>query len=264
MKIDLTGRRAIVSASSRGVGFWIALGLGNAGADVVINGRNEATTQAAVALAREHLPHAKFEGVAGDLATADGVADFVERSGPADIVINNLGVYEDKPFGEISDAEWTRYFETNVMSGVRLARHYLPQMITKNWGRIQFISSESAITTPPARIHYGTTKTAQLALARGLAELSAGTQVTVNSIIVGITRTESVDAMIAKLALEQGVSEAVIDRQIAEKHRPTQLLKRLATSEEVANMVVYIASPQAAATNGAALRVEGGGIRSIT
>jgi NAD(P)-dependent dehydrogenase (short-subunit alcohol dehydrogenase family) len=264
MKIDLTGRRAIVSASSRGVGFWIALGLGNAGAEVVINGRGDEATQAAVTLARNRVPGGKFVGISGDLATADGVASFIERAGDADIIVNNLGVYEDKPFGEITDAEWMRYFETNVMSGVRLARHYLPRMIEKNWGRIQFISSESAITTPPARIHYGTTKTAQLALARGLAEMTAGTQVTVNSIIVGITRTEPVEAMITKLALENNVSEAVIDRQIAEKHRPTQLLKRLATSEEVANMVVYIASPQAAATNGAALRVEGGGIRSIT
>jgi NAD(P)-dependent dehydrogenase (short-subunit alcohol dehydrogenase family) len=201
--------------------------------------------------------------VAGDLSTAEGVAGFIKRAGDADILVNNLGVYERKDFVDITDADWTRYFETNLFSGVRLARHYLPRMISRNWGRLLFITSESGVTPPPTRLHYATTKSAQMSLARGLAEMTAGTAVTSNSIIVGVTRTEQVNEMISSMAHNQGISEAEADRAIVAEHRPTQLLKRLATSEEVANMVVYIASPQASATNGAALRVEGGGLPTI-
>ena len=263
MQIDLTTRRAIVTASASGIGLAIARGLAAAGADVLINGRREETTRLAVERLRHDLPGAQVSGLAGDLSTAEGVAQFLSDAGKADILVNNLGIYEEKPFADISDDDWERYFQTNVMSGVRLSRHFFPAMLERDWGRVLFISSESGVTTPPTRLHYGMTKTAQLAIARGLAELTAGTGVTVNSIIVGPTRTEQVDSMIAKMAADKGVSEAAIERGILDNVRPTSLLKRLATSEEVANMVVYCASQQAAATNGAALRVEGGGIRSV-
>lgn len=263
MNIDLTGRRAIVTASASGIGYSIALGLAGAGAHVILNGRREETTKAAVEKLLAAYPAASIEGVSGDLSTADGVARFVERAGDADILVNNLGIYESKAFVDIDDEDWTRFFETNLFSGVRLSRYYLPRMIGNDWGRLIFITSESGITPPATRIHYATTKSAQMSLARGLAEVTAGTQVTSNSIVVGITRTEPVDQLIASMAIEQGISEREVDRNLAAEHRPTQLLKRLATAEEVANMVVYIASPQASATNGAALRVEGGGIPTI-
>ena len=263
MKIDLTGRRAIVTASASGIGLAIARGLAEAGASVVLNGRREETTAAAVQRLRSALPDASIDGVPGDLSTAAGVAAFIEQAGDADIVVNNLGIYEAKDFVDITDEDWTRFFETNLFSGVRLSRHYLPQMIARNWGRLLFITSESGVTPPAARLHYATTKSAQMSLARGLAEVTAGTCVTSNSIIVGVTRTEPIDEMIANLAKEQGISEAEVDRNLVAQHRPTQLLKRLATAAEVANMVVYVASPQASATNGAALRVEGGGISTI-
>lgn len=263
MQIDLTNHRAIVTASASGIGFSIALGLARAGAHVVINGRRDETTAAGIRQLRDFLPGARAEGVVGDLSSAEGVAKFIDEAGDADILVNNLGIYDRKEFVDIADEEWLRYFETNLFSGVRLARHYLPRMIAKNWGRILFITSESGVTPPALRLHYATTKAAQLALARGLAEATRGTGVTSNSIVVGITRTEAVDAAISQMALEQGISEAEVDRNLAAEHRPTQLLERLATSEEVANMVVYAASEQASATNGAALRVEGGGIPTI-
>lgn len=263
MKIDLSARRAIVTASASGIGLAIAKGLALAGASVLVNSRHASTTEAAVQRLREVAPGATVSGLVGDLSTAEGVAHFLEEAGEADILVNNLGIYEEKDFGDITDDDWDRFFQTNVMSGVRMSRHHLPRMVVRHWGRVLFISSESAITTPPRRIHYGVTKTAQLAVARGLAEASAGTGVTVNSIIVGITRTEQIDVMIAKMAADAGISEAEVERGLVAQHRPTSLIKRLLTSEEVANMVVYCASTQAAGTNGAALRVEGGGISSL-
>ena len=263
MKIDLSARRAIVTASASGIGLAIAKGLAQAGASVLINSRHQQTTDAAVERLREAVPGASVSGLVGDLSNAEGVAHFLAEAGEADILVNNLGIYEEKEFADISDDDWERFFQTNVMSGVRMSRHYFPLMLARNWGRVLFISSESAITTPPKRIHYGMTKTAQLAVARGLAEMSAGSGVTVNSIIVGVTRTEQIDTLIAKMAADAGISEAEVERGIVEKHRPTSLIKRLLTSEEVANMVVYCASPQASGTNGAALRVEGGGITSL-
>jgi NAD(P)-dependent dehydrogenase (short-subunit alcohol dehydrogenase family) len=263
MKIDLSARRAIVTASASGIGLAIAKGLAQAGASVLVNSRHQNTCDAAVARLREAVPGAQVSGLVGDLSNAEGVAHFLADAGEADILVNNLGIYEEKAFGDISDEDWERYFQTNVMSGVRMSRHYFPLMLARNWGRVVFISSESAITTPPTRIHYGMTKTAQLAIARGLAEMSAGSGVTVNSIIVGVTRTEQIDTLIAKMAADAGISEAEVERGIVGKHRPTSLIKRLLTSEEVANMVVYCASPQAAGTNGAALRVEGGGLSSL-
>jgi len=201
--------------------------------------------------------------VAADLATAAGAERLIAAAGAADILVNSLGIFEPKPFAEITDAEWSHFFEVNVMSGVRLSRHYLPKMVERGWGRIVFISSESAIHIPVEMIHYGTTKTAQLAISRGLAESVAGTGVTVNAVLPGPTRSEGVADFFAKLAKEQGVTQETMEQEFIARKRPTSLLRRLATVEEVANMVVYVCSPQASATTGAALRVDGGVVRSV-
>jgi NAD(P)-dependent dehydrogenase (short-subunit alcohol dehydrogenase family) len=263
MIIDLKGKRAIVTGSTAGIGFAIAAGLAEAGAAVVINGRTPKSVNAARERLIEETPGAKVTGVAADLATAEGVAAFLRQAGKADILVNNLGIFEPKPFGEITDADWHRFFDTNVMSGIRLARHYLPAMVKRDWGRVVFISSESALNIPVEMIHYGMTKTAQLAIARGLAESVAGTGVTVNSVLPGPTRSEGVADFFGKMAKEQGVSQDEMEKQFIAQHRPTSLIRRLATPEEVANMVVYVCSPQASATTGAALRVDGGVVRSI-
>jgi NAD(P)-dependent dehydrogenase (short-subunit alcohol dehydrogenase family) len=263
MIIDLTDRHAIVTGSTSGIGFAIAKGLAEAGATVVVNGR----THHKVEQAKERLigcvPRAKVHGIAADLSTADGLAAFVQRAPETDILVNNLGIFEPKPFESITDDDWRRFFDTNVMSGIRMSRHYVPAMVTRGWGRVVFISSESALNIPVEMIHYGMTKTAQLAISRGLAETVAGTGVTVNAVLPGPTRSEGVVEFFAKLADEQGLSEQEMERQFIARNRPTSLIKRLATPEEVANMVVYICSPQASATTGAALHVDGGVVRSI-
>lgn len=263
MKIDLTNKRAIVTGSTSGIGFAIAHGLAATGAAVVINGRRQAGVDAAMKRLLDLMPGANLEGVAADLATADGVAAFVERERETDILVNNLGIFEPKPFIEITDADWHRFFDTNVMSGVRLSRHYLPSMVSRGWGRIVFISSESALNIPLEMVHYGMTKTAQLAVSRGLAESAAGTGVTVNAVLPGPTRSDGVVDFFAKLAKEQGMSEDEMERQFIAKNRPTSLIRRLASVDEVANMIVYVCSQQASATTGAALRVDGGVVRSI-
>lgn len=263
MKIDLTGKTALVTASTSGIGLSIARGLLGAGAHVIVNGRRAEVTDAVVQTLSEQFPGASVQGLSADLGTAEGVDHVTTTVENIDILVNNLGIYEAANFFDITDAQWMRFFETNVMSGVRLARHYMPGMLARDWGRLIFITSESGVTTPATRIHYGTTKTAQLAVSRGLAEVARNTGVTSNAIVVGITLTEPVEQTIAESARTQGISVGEVHRQIATEHRPTQLLGRLATSEEVANMVVYAASPQASATTGAALRVEGGGITTI-
>jgi NAD(P)-dependent dehydrogenase (short-subunit alcohol dehydrogenase family) len=263
MIIDLTGKRAIVTGSSSGIGFAIARGLAETGAAVVLNGRTQKSVDAAIERLAQLVPEVKVEGVAVDLAAAAGVADFVKRLRETDILVNNLGIFEPKPFAEITDEDWQRFFETNVMSGVRLSRYYLSSMVSRGWGRIVFISSESALNIPVEMIHYGTTKTAQLAIARGLAQSVAGTGVTVNAVLPGPTRTEGVVDFFAKLAREQGVSEQEMEKQFIAEHRPTSLIRRLATVEEVANMVVFVCSLQASATTGATLRVDGGVVQSI-
>jgi NAD(P)-dependent dehydrogenase (short-subunit alcohol dehydrogenase family) len=263
MIIDLSGKQAVVTGSTSGIGFAIARGLAEAGAAVVVNGRSQKNVDAAVRRLREAVPAAKVEGVAADLATAAGVAAFVAQVGAADILVNNLGIFEPKPFAEISDADWQRFFETNVMSGARMSRHYLPGMVARGWGRVVFISSESGLNIPVEMIHYGMTKTAQLAVSRGLAESVAGTGVTVNAVLPGPTRSEGVVDFFATIAKEQGVPVEQLEKQFIATHRPTSLTRRLATVEEVANMVVYVCSPQASATTGAALRVDGGVVRSI-
>jgi NAD(P)-dependent dehydrogenase (short-subunit alcohol dehydrogenase family) len=263
MIIELSGKQAVVTGSTSGIGFGIARGLAQAGAAVVINGRSQKNVDAATRRLREEAPQANVAGIAADLATAAGVAAFVARVGATDILVNNLGIFEPKPFAEISDADWQRFFETNVMSGVRMSRHYLPAMVAKGWGRVVFISSESGLNIPVEMVHYGMTKTAQLAISRGLAESVAGTGVTVNAVLPGPTRSEGVVDFFAKLAGEQGVSAEALEKQFITTHRPSSLTRRLASVEEVANMVVYVCSPQASATTGAALRVDGGVVRSI-
>jgi NAD(P)-dependent dehydrogenase (short-subunit alcohol dehydrogenase family) len=263
MKIDLSGKQAVVSGSSAGIGFAIARGLADAGAAVVVNGRSAKTTDAAARRLSELVPGAKVAGVAADLSTADGVAQFVSRVGAADILVNNLGIFEPKPFEAITDDDWHRFFDVNVLSGIRLARAYLPAMVKRDWGRIVFISSESGLNIPVEMIHYGMTKTAQLAISRGLAEQVAGTGVTVNAVLPGPTRSEGVGDFFSKLAKEKGVTQAEMESQFIAQNRPSSLLRRLATVDEVANMVVYVCSPLASATTGAALRVDGGVVRSI-
>ncbi len=263
MKIDLTGKTAVVTGSTSGIGFAIARGLAEAGARVILNGRGKDRVEAAVTRLRESAPGCEVLGVAADLATTEGVTAFLATVADADILVNNLGIFEPKPFLEIPDADWLRFFETNVLSGVRISRAYLPKMLARDWGRIVFISSESALNTPPEMVHYGMTKTAQLAVSRGLAEMTAGSGVTVNSVLPGPTRSEGVAEFFAKMAAEAGVSQAEMEAQFIAEHRPTSLLRRLASVEEVANMVVYVCSPQASATSGAALRVDGGVVKFI-
>lgn len=257
MKIDLSGRTAVVTGSTAGIGFAIAKGLAEAGASVVMNGRNEARLGAAVASLRQAVPDAMVTGVAADLATAEGVASFIAAVPAADILVNNMGIFEPKPFADITDADWLRFFETNVMSGVRMSRAYLPAMVSAGWGRVVFISSESGLNIPKEMIHYGMTKTAQLAVSRGLAESVADTGVTVNAVLPGPTASDGVAAMLG------GGDMDAAGRKFVKEFRPTSLIGRLATVEEVANMVVYTCSPQASATSGAALRVDGGVVRAI-
>ena len=263
MKIDLTGKHAVVTGSTAGIGFAIAKGLAASGASVVVNGRTDAKVKQAVEALKKELPSAKVEGVAADLATADGANAFVQRVPQADILVNNLGIFEPKNFEDIPDEDWLRFFETNVMSGIRMSRAYIPGMKAKDWGRIVFISSESGLNIPLEMIHYGMTKTAQIAVARGLAESLAGTGVTINSVLPGPTRSEGVIDFFGKMAKEKGVSHAQMEQDFIAQHRPTSIIQRLASVDEVANMVVYACSKEASATTGAALRVEGGLLRSI-
>jgi NAD(P)-dependent dehydrogenase (short-subunit alcohol dehydrogenase family) len=263
MQIDLTNKHATVTGSTAGIGFAIAQGLAAAGATITLNGRSQASVDAAKKRLAERVPKAHVDGIAADLATAAGASAFLEHLPDVDILVNSLGIFEPKPFEAITDAEWQHYFDTNVMSGVRLSRHYLPLMMKRGWGRIVFISSESAIHIPTEMIHYGMTKTAQLAISRGLAETAAGTGVTVNAVLPGPTRSEGVAEFFAKLAKEQGISEAEMEKEFITRNRPTSVIRRLATVDEVANLVVYVCSPQASATTGAALRVDGGVVRSI-
>src|SRR6202790_2019797 len=263
MKIDLKGMTALVTGSTSGIGHAIAKGLAVAGANVVINGRTQAKVDTAVAAIAGVAAGSKVAGVAADVSTAAGCETLVETLPDVDILINNAGIFEPKPFFDIADEDWSRFFEVNVMSGVRLSRAYMPGMLKRNWGRIVFISSESALNIPAEMIHYGTTKTAQLAVSRGLAEMTKGTAVTVNSVLPGPTMSEGVEAFIKDIAKHNGVSVEEATRQFFLQQRPTSLLQRFATVEEIANMVVYVSSKEASATNGAALRAEGGIVQTI-
>ena len=263
MNIDLKGKTALVTGSTSGIGYAIAKGLAGAGADVVINGRTQAKVDAAVAAIAKAMPGGKLRGVAADVSTAAGCQKLIAALPDADILINNAGIFEPKGFLEIPDEDWSRFFEVNVMSGVRLSRAYLPGMLKRNWGRIVFISSESALNVPKEMIHYGMTKTAQLAVSRGLAEMTRGTAVTVNSVLPGPTMSEGVETFVKDLARQNGQSVEEAASQFVKQFRPTSLLQRFASVEEIANMVVYVASKEASATNGASLRAEGGIVQTI-
>lgn len=263
MDLGLRGKIAVVSGSTAGIGLAIAATLAGEGAQVVLNGRTEARVSAAVdAILKQHKG-AQVRGVAADLGKADGVAKFVREVPKADVLINNLGIFEVKPFADIPDSDWQRFFEVNVMSGVRLTRHYLPGMQRENWGRVIFISSESAQQIPVEMVHYGMTKTAQVSIARGVAQTVAGTGVTVNSILVGPTASEGVGTFVKDFARQQGISEAEFEKQFFVKVRPSSLLKRFETPEEVAGVVAFVASTHASVINGAAIRAEGGVVTSI-
>lgn len=263
MKIDLSGKAALVTGSTSGIGHAIAKGLALSGANVVINGRSQAKVDAAMASIAKAAPASKVAGIAADVSTAAGCRALTEQLPDVDILINNAGIFEPKGFFDIPDDDWTRFYEVNVMSGVRLARAYMPGMLTRNWGRIVFISSESGLNIPTEMIHYGMTKTAQLAVARGLAEMTRGTAVTVNSVLPGPTMSEGVEAFVKDLARQNGQSLEEASASFVKQHRPSSLLQRFASVEEIANMVVYVASKEASATNGASLRVEGGIIQTI-
>ena len=263
MDLRLSNKRALVTGSTAGIGFAIATSLAREGAEVIINGRTSNGVDQAIASLRADVPLAKLLPFAGDLSQAAAANDLAESYPTVDILVNNLGIFEPKPFEEIPDEEWLRFFDVNVLSGVRLARLYLPAMRTANWGRILFISSESGVQIPSEMIHYGVSKTAQIAVARGLAEHLAGTGITVNSILPGPTRSRGVNDFVHALATSQGKSGAEFEKEFFEKVRPSSLIQRFATADEVAAMVTYIASPLASATTGAALRVDGGVVRAI-
>jgi NAD(P)-dependent dehydrogenase (short-subunit alcohol dehydrogenase family) len=263
MKIDLSGKTALVTGSTSGIGHAIAKGLAAAGASVVVNGRTQAKVDAAAAALAKAVPGSKVRGIAADVSTAAGCSSLAAALPDVDILINNAGIFEPKGFFDIPDEDWTRFLEVNVMSGVRLSRAYMNGMLKRNWGRIVFISSESALNIPKEMIHYGVTKTAQLALSRGLAEMTRGTAVTVNSVLPGPTMSEGVETFVKDLAKQNGQSVEEAASQFVKQFRPTSLLQRFASVEEIANMVVYVSSKEASATNGAALRAEGGIIQTI-
>ena len=260
MDLKLTGKLALVSGSSKGIGLAIARALAVEGCRVIINGRDAAAIAGGAASIRAAASNADIQTFVGDLSTASAADDLVRRFPTVDILVNNLGIFERKAFADIADTDWQRYFDVNVMSGVRLSRAYLPAMKERNWGRVVFISSESGIQIPPDMIHYGMTKTAQLAISRGLAETCAGTAVTVNAVLPGPTLSDGNKAAIARRAPGRPFPE--VEQEFFEKIRPTSLLKRYATVDEVANLVAYVCSPLASATNGAALRVESGVVRA--
>jgi NAD(P)-dependent dehydrogenase (short-subunit alcohol dehydrogenase family) len=263
MDLLLRGKLALVTGSTAGIGLAIAEGLARENATVIINGRSEARAAKAAEIIQQKIPQAAVEPFAADLSTQQAFEALISRYPRLDILVNNLGIFNPQPFEEISDEEWRRFFEVNVLSGVRLSRHYLPRMKETGWGRIIFISSESAVQIPVEMIHYGFTKTAQLAISRGLAESTAGTGVTVNAVLPGPTASEGVTDFVAKLASQAKQTASEFEKFFFEKVRPTSLLKRFETPDEVANMVVFLCSPLASATNGAALRVDGGVLRSI-
>jgi NAD(P)-dependent dehydrogenase (short-subunit alcohol dehydrogenase family) len=263
MNLQLENKLALVSGSTAGIGFAIAKALAAEGARVIINGRTEERVKEAIATIRGEISRAKLEPLDLDLSKADAAAETTRRFPDLDVLVNNLGVYHPKEFEQIRDAEWSAIIETNFMSGVRLSRHYVPRMKSARWGRVIFISSESAVNIPVEMIHYGVTKTMQLALARGLAETTAGTGVTVNSILAGPTRSEGVEEFIADLAKAKKITPSEVEKEFFTTARPSSLLRRFATPDEVAALVAFVASPLSSATNGAALRADGGVVRSI-
>lgn len=262
MDLQLKDKIVFVSGSTAGIGFAIAKRFLQEGAQVIINGRtNESVEKAVIEL--KSIADANISGIAADFSKKEDIDNLIEQLPEVDILINNAGIFEPKPFTDICDEDWFRFFEVNVMSGIRLSRHYFPKMLAKNWGRIIFISSESAVFIPSEMIHYGMTKTAQIAVSRGLAELTQGTNVTVNSILPGPTKSKGVGSFLEDLSKASNQSAAEVEEDFFKNMRPTSLLQRFASVEEIANTTVYFSSPLASATNGASIRVEGGLIRSI-
>jgi NAD(P)-dependent dehydrogenase (short-subunit alcohol dehydrogenase family) len=269
MNIDLSGRTAIVTGSTAGIGRATAEGLARAGATVIVNGRTQARVDDAVGQMRAAFPGVPISGIAADLSTVEGANAFVAAAPDADILVNNVGTAFIRDYtgiadiAAIPDGDWLGLFQLNVMSGVRLSRHYLPRMVGKGWGRVVFVSSESAVNIPKEMLDYGMTKTAQLAVSRGLAEAVAGTGVTVNAVLPGPTRSEILGDYMAKQAVENGLSQGEAEQGFLQALRPTSLIGRFATTDEVANMIIYACSEQASATSGAALRVDGGIVRYV-
>jgi NAD(P)-dependent dehydrogenase (short-subunit alcohol dehydrogenase family) len=258
MDLQIADKTALVTGSTAGIGFAIAEALVAEGASVIVNGRTQARVDAAMARIRGDVA-----GIAADLGAAAGVAQTIDRFPDVDILVNNLGIFEPKLFGKISDEDWFRFFEVNVMSGVRLSRHYLPRMMVRNWGRIVFISSESGLQIPAEMIHYGVTKTAQIAVARGMAELTKGTGVTVNSVLPGPTASEGVSLFVDQMAAAQSKTRQDMEKEFFQTARPSSLLRRFEKPEEIAAVVAFVVSPAASAINGAAIRADGGVVRSI-
>ncbi|MFC4909344.1 SDR family NAD(P)-dependent oxidoreductase [Actinomadura gamaensis] len=262
MDIDLTGRTALVTGSTKGIGLAIAAGLARAGAATVVNGRSEASVSGALDTLRSEAPGADLRGVAADVATAEGAETVYGQVPDVDILVNNLGIFEARAVLDVDDDEWRRYFEVNVLSGVRLTRMYLPGMTGRGWGRVQFIASDSAVAIPEEMVHYGMSKTALLAVSRGYAKAAAGTGVTVNTVLAGPTHTGGVEDFVAEL-VGGDLPWADAQRRFMAEHRPNSLLKRLIEPEEIANMVVYLSSERASATTGGAVRVDGGYVDAI-
>ncbi len=264
MNTDLQNKTALVTGSTAGIGFATAKKLAAEGASVYINGRTQPRIDDAIRLIKREVPNAVLAGITADFSKKEDIDNLIAQLPEVDILVNNISIFEPKPFAEIPDEDWLKFYEVNVMSGVRLSRHYLPLMLRKNWGRIIFISSESAINIPEEMIHYGMTKTAQLAISRGLAELTKGTNVTVNAVLPGPTRSEGVGNFLESMAMQQNKTGAQVEKEFFQYGRPTSLLQRFTSPDEIANLIVYVASPLSSATNGAALRVDGGVVKTVS
>lgn len=263
MDLQIRGKTALITGSTAGIGLAIAKTLAQEGVEVILNGRSKERVDALVRQLTDELPGAHFQAIAADFSRVDEINDLLTELPQVDILINNVGIFEPKPFSDIPDEDWFKFFEVNVMSGVRLSRHYFPKMLAKGWGRIIFVSSESALQIPTEMIHYGMTKTAQLAVSRGLAELTTGTDVTVNTVLPGPTLSEGVSEFIGSMATRSGISVEEMEKDFFKNARPTSIIKRFATTQEIANLVAYLSSPLASATNGAAIRVDGGVTKTI-